>query len=205
MKVIVTTSDNYHHCLPIFFEQYKKHWNDPFELVGYKQPNVWPPKNCDFVSLGIQRGPNYFSDDLRPYFQRQPQFFVWMMEDTFIKSFNRNGFNDLVKLLLYCSDEETMNYGRINLTTEGMKREYRISGNLYYSHPASNYRLSTQPSIWNRDFLLKYLTPGLSPWKFETQDTEDDYMVVGPVENVLTANEGVRKHDIYNLNLEGIE
>ncbi len=200
MKVIITTSDNYHHCLPVFFKQYNKHWGDPFELVGYKQPKVMP-LNCTFVSLGEQRGAKFFSDDLAPYFAKQPDYFVWMMEDSFIKSFDRIAFDKIVDTFTVCP------FGRIGLTNEGMKRPHVISGDYYYPDDTAQYRLSTQPSIWERSFLLYYMRPGLSPWGFETQKKHllDNYKIVGAVENIVIHNEGVRKHDIHNLNLEGIE
>lgn len=197
MKVIVTTSDAYHHCLPVFFKTYNRHWGDPFDLVGYKEPPDLP-ENCTFVSLGKQRGPEYFSDDLAPYFAKQPLFFVWMMEDTFIKGFDRALFE-------YFAIDLFPNIGRFCLTNEGMKRPHFVHEKLYECPASSDYRLSTQPSIWNREFLLKYLTPGLTPWKFETQKTRDRFMVIGPVANIMDHNEGVRKHDIHNLNLEGLE
>lgn len=202
MKVIVTTSDNYHHCLPVFFKQYNKYWGDAFELVGYKQPE-YIPDNCTFVSLGEQHGPEYFSDDMAAYFKDQPQFFVWLMEDTFIKGFDRGMYKFFQR---YASPLTALTVGRINLTKEGTKQDhYKTNSHIVTNTPTAKYRLSTQPSIWNRDFLLKYLTPGLTPWKFETQPTVDDFQIIGPKINIVEHNEGVRKHDIHNLNLDGIE
>lgn len=197
MKIIVTTSNLYHHCLPIFFKQYNKYWGDPFELVGYKKPDNLPD-NCTWVSLGEQRGPEYFSEDLRKYFEKQPQWFIWLMEDSFIKGLNKD------KLIYLYSLTQFKDIGRINLTKEGTKQQHLIKGGLVFNTKDALYRLSTQPSIWNKDFLLRYMKPGLTPWQFETQDTLDAFDIVGPLTNVLEHNEGVRKHDIYKLNLEGI-
>lgn len=197
MKVIITTSNAYHHCLPVFFSCYNRHWGDPFELVGYKRPLIQLPDNCTFVSLGRQRGPTFFSDDLARYFRKQPDWFCWLMEDSFLRSFDRALFEKAKQL---CIDGT----GRVNLTKEGMNREHTRVGDVYYCHINSAYRLSTMPSIWNKSFLLHYMTPGLSPWKFELQDTHDNYCVSGLVSGVITHNEGVRKHDITKLNLEGI-
>lgn len=198
MKIICTTSDNYHHCLPIFFEQYNKYWGDPFELVGYKKPEIELPENCTWVSLGEQRGPEYFGEDMRAYFEQQPDSFVWLMEDTFIKGFDREKF-DRIKTFARLKD-----IGRINLTIEGTKQKHKVSGQLIVNDQDANYRLSTQPSIWNKSFLLKYLKPGLDPWQFEKQSAFDSYVIIGPQENILEHNEGVRKHNIHELNLEGI-
>lgn len=198
MKIIVTTSDNYHHCLPHFFYAFNKHWGDSFELVGYKKPGIALPDNCTFVSLGKQRGPEFFSDDLAEYFRKQDDWFVWMMEDSFIRSFKREQFE---KAKQQC---DVFKVGRINLTKEGMNRQHISVNGIYYCHSNSKYRLSTMPSIWNKIFVLHYMTPGLTPWKFELQDTLDRFNIVGFVDPIITCNEGVRKHDIQKLNLEGI-
>lgn len=203
MKVIITTSDNYHHLLPIFFKLYVREWNWPCELVGYKKPVMELPSCCTWVSLGVQRGPKYFSDDLRPYFEKQDQYFIWIMEDTFLKTvkFRLNSFCN-IPIAPYYKDWKI---GRLCLSREGMNRPHTIKDDFWIADPSSKYRLSTQPSVWNRDFLLKYLTPGLSPWAFELQSTDDDYIIMGPTENVIDHNEGVTKKDIHKLNLTGIQ
>jgi len=194
MKIIITTSDKYHHLLPIFFYLYNKYWGEPFDLVGHAKPACELPDNCTWVSLGEQQGPKKWSDQLRPYFEQQQSWFIWMMEDTFIKSKAEvppMGFTPIV--------------GRCDLTNDVQKREHTKSNSIVISHPASRYRLSTQPSAWNREFLLKYLTPGLSPWDFETQDPKNDgYEVVGYINHPVKHNEGVRRFDTRKLNLDGM-
>ena len=192
MKIIVTTSDKYHHILPVFFYLYKKYWNDPFELVGYTKPECELPDNCTWVSLGIQGDKYGWSTDLRRYFEQQPQWFVWMMEDTFIKSY-----------VGYFSQNEGA--GRIDLTKDVQSRLHHNDGIFINAHAQSRYRLSTQPSIWNKTFLLQYLKPGLSPWDFETQDPMNDgWNIIGYPNPPVKHNEGVRRFDIYKLNLDGM-
>lgn len=199
MHLTVTTSDKYHHILPIFFKLFNREWGVPFDLVGYDKPNIELPDNCTWVSLGKQRGPNYFSDDLRPYFEKRDQFFCWIFEDSFIKAVDKERLEWLWSL-------RSGNIGRICLSNEGMNRQHLVfPDGIWHADPKSNYRLSTQPSIWNRDFLLQYLTPGLSPWQFEKQETIDEWDIIGPVESVVKHNEGVTKKDIHKLDLRGIE
>ena len=194
MKIIITTSDNYHHLLPVFFYLYNKYWGEPFELVGHAKPECELPDNCTWVSLGEQQGAKKWSDQLRPYFEQQPAWFVWMMEDTFIKSKAEvplMGFTPIV--------------GRCDLTGDVQKREHTKHNSIVISHPASRYRLSTQPSVWQRYYLLKNLLPGLSPWDFETQDPKNDgYEVVGYINPPINHNEGVRRFDTKKLNLDGM-
>lgn len=192
MKIIVTTSNSYHHLLPVFFYLYRKYWNAPFELVGYERPDCYLPENCKWVSLGQQGTKTDFSTDLRKYFQLQPTNFIWLMEDTFIKS----------KVEYF---KVPFDFGRIDLTNDVQKRPHTKSGSMIVADQNSRYRLSTQPSIWNKLFLLQYLKPGLSPWDFETQDPmQDGWQILGYEVPPLNHNEGVRRFDIYKLNLEGM-
>jgi hypothetical protein len=202
IKVVITTSDAYHHILPIFFKLYVREWNWPCELVGYKKPDMELPECCTWVSLGEQRGPKYFSDDLRPYFKKQDQYFVWLFEDSFIKSVDKERLEWLKDK---CGNVwQFQPIGRICLSREGMNRPHVVNGEWWFADPKSLYRLSTQPSIWKRDFLLQYLTPGLTPWAFEKQETVDDWAIMGPITSIVSHNEGVTKKDIHKLNLEGI-
>jgi hypothetical protein len=195
MKICVTTSDRYHHILPVFFYLYNKYWGAPFELVGYKKPECELPDNCTWVSLGEQGDKNNWSTSLRAYFEQQPDEFIWLMEDTLLKEPVDNNLCGAVAFT-----------GKVCLTDDVIKREHRKDDLIAIAHPASRYRLSTQPSIWNKKYLLQYLTPGLSPWDFETLDPKNDgWDVIGFIDPPVKHNEGVRRHDIYKLNLDGMK
>lgn len=197
MKIIVTTSDKYHHILPVFFYLYNKYWGEPFDLVGHAKPECELPDNCTWVSLGPQLTKHDWSTQLRPYIETLPDWFVWMMEDTFLKEkvggIPDAGLTDISRI------------ARIDLTNDVKSREHTISKDLVLAHHKSRYRLSTQPSVWGKAFLLQYLKSGLSPWDFETQDPKnDDWHVIGLVNPPVHHNEGVRRFDTRKLNLEGM-
>lgn len=191
LKIIVTTSDKYHHVLPIFFYLYQKYWNEPFELVGYDKPKCELPANCTWVSLGVQGTKYDFSNDLRKYFKKQPEYFVWMMEDTFL----REPVGHIPNVI-------GPEIGRIDLTKDIQSRPHH-KGEYITAHSESRYRLSTQPSIWNRDFLIHYLKPDLSPWDFETQDPKNDgWDIIGFIDPPVKHNEGIRRFDLYKYNFK---
>jgi hypothetical protein len=202
MKVIVTTSNLYTHLLPVFFKLYNRYWGDPFDLVGYKKPDMELPENCTWVSLGEQRGPKFFSDDLRPYFEQQPERFVWIFEDTFLKEFDRTAFEDAYRWYI----QNTC--GKFCLTNESMRRKHHLylDGKLFEVAQNENYRLSTQPAIWNRDYLLQYFKPDMTPWQFETQPQQNDgWAIWGFAKNIVNHNEGVTKKDIFKIDWTGID
>ena len=209
MKIICTTSDAYSHILPIFCYLFNKNWSSNLhvEVVGYKKPSFDLPSNFTFHSLGVQTDSKKdFSNDLRKYFEKQSQYFIWLMEDSFIKKVDLIGV-DILKKLTHLED----NVGRVNLTKETVKQDHYARYFIYDDQIFANtqtakYRLSTQPSIWNRDFLLKYLTQDLTPWEFETQESiNDGYQILGFNRNIIDHNEGVRRFDISKSNLDGIE
>lgn len=184
--------------LPVFFALYKKYWDAPATLLGYAQPEGMPD-NITFVSMGEDRGPKYWSTDLRRQFETKGDWFVWMMEDTFIKGFNKDTYADSLAM---CYD----GIGRVDLTKDVQKRMHTVNNKIAWAHPQARYRLSTQPSIWNKKFLLNYMHDNMTPWEFETQDpTDDGWQVVGVVDYPLLHNEGVRRHDINKFDMNGID
>lgn len=196
---IVTTSNAYHHLLPVFFYLYGKYWNEPFTLLGYDKPQCELPDNCTWHSMGVQGPVNEWSTDIRRFVEQQDSdWLIWIMEDTILKE----KVDDTMSWAL----TGIPNVGRVNLTNDVSKREHiNDEMGVVYASPTSRYRLSTQPSIWNRRYLLQYLTPGLSPWDFETQDPiNDGWQILGLVNYPVKHNEGVTKRDIYKLNLDGV-
>jgi len=184
MKIIVTTSKNYLHLVPVFDYLFKKNFSGyTYELFKSELPaNEW-------------------SNDLRKLFTKQPDHFIWLMEDTFIKSVN---FKLLEQAIYHIEDNPII--GKFCLTNESMRREHTNQGDMFRVSQTARYRLSTQPAIWSRRFALEYLHNGQSPWDFETQDPfNDGFRITGFTENVIEHNEGVRKYDVNNLNLSGFD
>ena len=211
MKIIVTTSNRYLHILPMFCHLFNKFFEGgSAEIVGYNPPPYNLPLNFNFVSLGKQADDQKsFTRDLRKYFAKQDKFFVWMMEDSFLrKPVDFKSLNFLKSLT-----EKIPDVGRINLTREGMKQDHSLFDNIsgydvYQNDKFSIYRLSTQPSIWNKHFVLQYMAEDLTPWEFECQSdhTVDEFKILGlDQEAPIKHNEGVRKHNIYNYNFDGID
>lgn len=208
LRIFVTTSEKYYHLLPVFSYLFNKYWDNTqsVTVLGYSHPKCELPANFTLHSMGVQGPVNEWSTDLRKYFEAIPdQYFIYLMEDTFLREPVKHW--RINQLQAYCHPE----VGRIDLTNDLTKRKhspanYRNSvvNEIFKADKKTNYRQSTQPSIWNKDFLLKYLTPGLDPWQFERQDTDDDYLILGGHIKAIVANEGVRKHNPHELDLNGL-
>jgi hypothetical protein len=209
MKITVTTSDKYHHLLKIFVYLFNKNWSSAqeVEIVGYNKPYFELPNNFTFYSLGKQSNTNKdFSNDLRKYFEKQDEWFIWVMEDSWIKSVDFVELSILKYLIFHVP-----NLGKINLSRATQIQDHRLYDTIddyriLENTQTSLYRLSTAPSIWNREFLLQYLKPNLNPWDFETQESiNDGWRILGPEEEAIKYNEGVCKRDLYDYDLNGIK
>lgn len=204
LKICVTTSNNYLHLIPVFCYLFNKNWSpeQKVEIVGYDRPDFSLPENFTFYSMGKQEGgANNFSGDLRKYFARQDAWFIWMVEDSFPTHVNLEELEILKTLMT------VPKCGKINLTTATVIQDYEVFCELggleiLENTQTSRYRLAMQPSIWRRDYLLKYLTPGMTPWQFEVQPAHNDsWRIFGADHAVAKITEGVTKRDIYKLSL----
>lgn len=211
MKIIVTTSDRYLHIVPVFCHLFNTYWSkdQEVEIVGYRKPDTELPSNFIFHSLGEQTGSSKnFGTDLVPYFNKQDRRFIWMMEDTFLKAPVKTKELELCQKV---SVEACV--GRVSLTNQNHNQYVYFHNRFEDVHVCalpskSEYRLSTMPAIWKKDFLLQYLVPNMNPWEFECQPkVSDQWDVVGldrdnaPIEH----NEGVRRFDVRKYNFEGMD
>lgn len=211
--IVVTTSDRYLHIIPVFCYLFNKYWGGPFELVGYTKPDNLPD-NCTFYSMGEQGSVNEFSDDLRLYFSMQDsRHFIWLMEDTFLRS--QVNFDTLDKIRTLMTSRPKI--GRFSLSPDSIKFYTQHYGYLddaiiYRTPSNSDYRLSTQPAIWNKNYLLKWLQPDHTPWQFENlkgtlmkqPDNDFSNLALDKYNAPVMHNEGVRKRDLFQYDLTGM-
>lgn len=202
MKTLVTTSNSYKHLIPVFIYLFNKYVGASYEvtILGYESPLCSLPDNFTFVSMGNQGDVSEWSTDIRAYIEANEDDWIWwMMEDSFIKSFDEGLFLTAIAMT-------QPHIGRIGLTKDIINRQHKkMPAGLLVADLNSNYRLSTQPSLWNREFLLQYLTDGLTPWQFEKQVCNDpQWQIIGFTEPCMLHNEGVRRKDIRALDLNGM-
>jgi hypothetical protein len=183
----ISTNNKHLECLRVFVEIFNCFCpNQELRILGYNKPSYTLPKNCNFISMGKQGDVTEWSTDLRRYFINSSEdYFIYGTEDTFFfKEPQINFINYLIEII-----KASDSIGRINLVdgTEGdncslvNSIHYDVApvstfyGNdwspwkLYRQTRSSDYSLTTQFSIWNKKFFLKYLVDGLSPWDFERQ------------------------------------
>ena len=195
MNIYISTSDNYLHVLKPFSYLFNKFWSDKQKvfILGYESPSFDLPNNFEFISMGEQKGIQYWANDLHKFFSSiDDEHFIYSMEDHFILDYvDIKLFERLKK---YLNDD----VGRISLATQLANKQHTIietvgDVNIVESDSSIQYRLCTQWSIWNKDFMLQYLKPGMSAWDFELQGfrepLNDGYRIIG-LENGQVVNHG---------------
>ena len=126
LNIYITTSNKYLHVLKPFSYLFNKFWSDTQKvtILGYEKPQFKLPKNFEFVTLGEQKGIEYWSEDLQSFFSSiDDKYFIYSMEDHFILDYVN--FNILDNLKKHLNE----NVGRVGLSTQLANKKHLIFDN----------------------------------------------------------------------------
>ena len=224
MKIFISTCNTHLHLIPIFCHLFNKFWSSDQQvtILGYNHPETYKgfklPSNFKFDQLngGDQGTTRDFSDHMRRYFsQVDDDHFIWGVEDTFIKS--PVDFKVLNTFKEICNSSYGSKVGRVDLTMGMSCRDTSLwksvdGVDVLINPQDADSRVTMQISIWNKQYLLSYLKPNRTPWGFEEiangEAINDGWDILGTHREdrlAVVKNEGVLRHDIYALNLEGMD
>ena len=184
-KIYIPICDNNLWVLKIYAFLFDKFWGKEQEVVvmGFAKPDFVLPGNFSFISLakkqegGAKRWTRYIHDYLVTL---EDEFIIFSLEDFFPTcSPNLSLMNKIFEIM-----QKNNNIGRADLTWDsfinvfdknnksahqgGYRLLEKFEGTNVLSIPKNApYRISTQPAIWRRDYLLKFLDNDWSPWDFE--------------------------------------
>jgi len=187
MKIYIVTSDKYNHLLEIHSYLFNKFWGTDREVIilGYKEPDFKLPSNFKFESLGVDTGPNGWSNGLIDYIQKTGEsHFILSLDDMPLTG--KVNFNKLNKMVEYCDDDTV---GRICLIRDTVHRPHKTFDvideefSVIEALQSAEYRISTFWSIWNKEYFLNLIKPNMSPWNFElnasSRAKNDGYHILG--------------------------
>jgi|TARA_R100000008_G_scaffold15791_1_gene7733 hypothetical protein len=152
---------------------FNKNWpvETQINILGYDLPDFDLPDNCNYISLGKQRGKDYWSSDMIDFFTNcSDDLFYLTFEDAFIISpVDRN----LLEYAYEFCQINRKNLLRFNLTSDLQTRNYDVietydEFELIESNQGEIFRLSLNHSIWNREQFLYKLEPNQTPNFFES-------------------------------------
>ena len=170
MNVYISTCNKNLNLVQPFAFLFNKFWSDEINVfvLGYEKPSFKLPKNFNFISIGVNDNVGNWSTDLKNYFESiDDKYFYFTLEDMWLVDYvdipTINKFEKFIK-----QDK----VGRINVTRDTCTRpnihyDYIDDKEIVEANQNAEYRISTWWSLWDKDYLLKYLTPGLTPWQFE--------------------------------------
>jgi len=178
MEIVVLTSDKTNWLLPGFAHQFNKYWDAKQRVLvaGFtRDADVAKlPANFEFYSIGafVEYPVNKWTDALIALIQNRMKgvaHFALLLEDYWL---NRRADLDAVNVLAAWMK---LNPGvaRMDLTSDrAFSKDWRICEHvgrfdLIQSPVQSQYYMSFQAGIWQRDILLETLMPGQTPWDCE--------------------------------------
>lgn len=188
LKIIIPTCDKYIHIVEALIYTIEKYWDNRGEVIilGYKEPKYNLPPNTSFHSMGEDRGPKYWGDDLINYFKDfEDDYFINLIDDTpIIRPVGSDRINELLEHM------KTNNIAKIFLTgtcVEPVRSHDYGQLDLLELKQNADSRTSIQAAILRTDFFLKYLKPKQSPWQYELQNPKNDGMTILTVKMNPTA------------------
>tara|TARA_R110000796_G_scaffold72282_1_gene163570 strand:+ start:7903 stop:8613 length:711 start_codon:yes stop_codon:yes gene_type:complete len=172
----ISTNNKHLHVLQVFIDLFNKHLpQQELHILGYDHPKYNLPANCKFISMGEQGTVDEWSTDLRKFFLScNESFFIYGTEDAFIyKDVSVEFVNHLID---FAKTNESV--GRVDLRDAPLQHystslkescvdDWGSWDLLKLDKPESDCAITCQFSVWNKEYFLRYLQDGLSPWAFE--------------------------------------
>ena len=174
LKLYIPTCDEYNWLIRPFSYTFNKFWDENIEVVylGYTKPYFELPRNFKFVSLGDDDSLNYWSKDLRNYFNSIDDEWLMMTVDDSILTSNTNLY--LYDTILDYLANTNRKIGRFGLEKDIVTRQHQYWDthkglDLVEATLDASHKFSLRWSIWNREFLINHFIDGQIPWSFELQ------------------------------------
>ena len=166
---------------------FEKYWpNHEIHFMGFKEPDFDLPGNHKFVSIapvqegGAKKWTRYIADYVR---QISEDLILFSLDDFFPTCpIDSDMFNDIRQMM-----DNNEKIGRFCLSYDASnncahsKVFERQGYNVVSINKGALYRISAQPALWKKDYLLKFLDHDWSPWNFEV---DGSYMSAGFEEEV---------------------
>lgn len=190
MKIYIPTSNNSIYLVEALLFSLKKYWpnysNYKIIILGYNKPEYSIDDNVSFFKLNNHDPIENWAIDLKNYFSTvTDDNFIYMNDDCPLSRIVDSELLNFLKELIFKNKNNKI--GRICLTKDISKNQSHFlledlkEFQIIESYQNAKYRTSTQFSIWNREYFLKYLKPNLTPWEYEglTDPLNDGWRILG--------------------------
>lgn len=170
----IPISDSTNWLVEIYCYLFNKYWGKEHKVVflGFSIPEIKLPENISFISLDKQQfgGANSWSKYLLSFFENlEDEHLILSLEDFFPVSVPDLSVVSSITALM----SKDISIGRFDLTWDTFANcRSKIVGTLNDSIAVIEpdnviYRISCQPAVWKRSYLVDILRHTTSPWDFE--------------------------------------
>lgn len=188
-RVFVVTSDRYVALLKPFTYLFNTFYSamQPVVVLGYTPPSFDLPSNFEFVSMG--KGDKYpakkWSDALIDFLNKMDdEVFCLLLEDYFlIRGVDHVGMETLASYMRDRPDILRLDLTNDRLHARGDARDAQLHGHwghydIIVTPHGTEYQMSLQAALWNKELMLKVLKHGKSPWEVEVHTSPPEEMLV---------------------------
>jgi len=183
LKIVIPTCDKYLHAVECLLHTIDKFWkpDDQVVVLGYKEPEYELKENHTFISLGVDRGPQFWTNDLASYLKSiEDEYFILANDDTVIlQRVDKDYLNHLENLM---REDDIVRMSLTEACSIHPHTSYKSfeDHSIVMANQDAPYRIGLQWGIFKTEYLLKYLIPNHTPWHLE-----------GPLAR-LTLNDGAK-------------
>ena len=192
MKIIIPTCNKYLFLIENLIFNFNKYWPDHYEVIVlvYEKPKFNLSNKWNFISLGEDKGPKEWSNDLIKFFETfEDEYFINFIDDTLLtKKIKHQEISNLIELIKSNKDISKIflhgsltTYSHISMGTNYEPSNY--GGNIVKITNNSSYRTSIQSSILKTSFFKKCLGPNMCPWGFESQKGTHENDIILSIKN----------------------
>ena len=173
LRVIVPTIPKYYWILRAFAYLFNIYWSEqqPVLIAGYGALDIELPPNFSFHSIAKDPYPKEnWTDGLIELLKSIPdEYVIIMLEDYMLtRGVDHAAIRSLELYMHLHPDVLRMDLTADRLYAGGMKEvDHFGSLDIVETWLPTEYQMSLQAGIWNKELLLKVLKPGTSPWDVE--------------------------------------
>lgn len=166
VTLLIGTCDKYSFLWPEFAEYFNKYWDIDIKINKYF---VSETETADIPGFEfITPGKLSYSDCIKSALNNiDTKYVLWLQDDYFLqKTITAKEFKRLLDIA------ESYGLDRLGICEDSKYyTKHRVQDALYRLNQYSEYTVSMQASIWNRDFFRNALVSNESPWQFEVEGT----------------------------------
>lgn len=179
IRIVMPICDDNLFTLKMSSYLFDKYWpkDTTIDVIGFKKPDFEISSKMNFISLASKQegGASGWSKYILSYLQNiEDEQVIFTLEDFFpTKSPNIKLIKNVSNLL-----KSNSKIGRFDLTFDSYSfGKYTIvkkikNLTIINKEKYTEYRITTQPSLWNKEFLMDILRNTTSPWDFEINGTK---------------------------------